>query len=228
MKRIYLLLLCGILFSFMGTSQTIETINTPIIKGLDEVAPFSEGLAAVRQGELWGFIDKTGELVIDFRDDVVWNKNPDPDRTDIKGIRYPRFKDGLCPIQQTKDEGIIYYGFMDYQGQVVIEPEYLNVTEFNDNKAVGIYCRKTFRGKNSFQLNIYEYTFTEAILNAEGEIVWPIKTRDGISMIKKRYEMPELTASLISSDLIAIKTKDNDFEISLIKTLDKNHEKLER
>ena len=40
--------------------------------------------------------------------------------------------------------------------------------------------------------------------------------------------MPELTASLISSDLIAIKTKDNDFEISLIKTLDQNHEKLER
>jgi len=110
---------------------------------------------------------------------------------------------------------------MDYQGQVVIEPEYLNVTEFNDNKALGVYCRKTFRGKNNFQLNIYEYTFTEAILNTNGEIIWPIKTREGISMTKRRYEMPELTAYLIASDLIAIKTKDNDFEICNININDR-------
>ncbi len=218
-KTHFLIVAICILFPFFGNAQTIETINKPILKELDEVAPFSEGLAAVRKGERWGFIDKTGELVIDFRDDVVWDKNAVSDRKDIRAIRYPQFKNGLCPIQQIKDEGIAYYGFMDAQGQIVVQPEYLNVTGFKDGKAIGIFCRRTFRGKNSFQLNIYEYTFTEVILNTKGEIVWPIKKREGISMAKKRYEMPELTASLISSNLIAIKTKGNHFEICNVNAL---------
>lgn len=218
MRRIYLLILTCVTIPFWLNSQTVKTINSPTIKGLDEVAPFSEGLAAVRQGEKWGFIDMTGELVIDFRDDVVWDKNAATGQNDVQGIRYPQFKNGLCPVQEIKEEGIPYYGFINAQGQIVIKPEYLNVTEFNNGKAVGVYCRKTFRGKNNFQLDLYQYSFMEVILNTEGEIIWPIKKREDILMNKKRYEIPELTASLVSSDLIVVKTKDNGFEVCNITT----------
>ncbi len=38
-----------------------------IIFAFDEVKPYSENLAAVRMGDNWGFINKGGQLVIDFR-----------------------------------------------------------------------------------------------------------------------------------------------------------------
>jgi len=38
-----------------------------IIYTFDDVKPYSENLAAVRMGDNWGFIDKSGQLVIDFR-----------------------------------------------------------------------------------------------------------------------------------------------------------------
>ncbi|AKA34247.1 WG repeat-containing protein [Flagellimonas lutaonensis] len=209
----YFAFLALVVLPFFVFSQTLKTINKPTIKGLDEVAPFSEDLAAVRKGNQWGFIDKTGQLVIDFRSDLVWSKNADPKRKDVKGIRYPQFKNGRCMIQEIKDEDIPYYGFIDTEGQIAIEPEYINLTEFDDGRAVGIFCRRTYRGKNNFQLNIYEYTFTEAVLNTEGEIIWPIEDREGILMKKGRYEMPELRATLISPDLLAVKDTTNDWEI---------------
>lgn len=46
----------------------VDEIGTPmIVYAFDEVKPYSEGLAAVRTGDNWGFIDLTGRLVIDFR-----------------------------------------------------------------------------------------------------------------------------------------------------------------
>lgn len=38
-----------------------------IVHVFDEVKPFSEGLAAVRQGDFWGFITPAGDLTIAFR-----------------------------------------------------------------------------------------------------------------------------------------------------------------
>ncbi|AEM69510.1 KWG Leptospira repeat protein [Allomuricauda ruestringensis DSM 13258] len=218
MRLKYLVGLTFMAIPFLMGAQTLETINDPTIKikELTEVGPFSEGLAAVRKDGKWGFIDKEGNLAIDFREDLVWDQNADESRSDVKGIKYPEFKNGLCAIQEIKDEGIPYYGFMDTQGNIVIEPEYLNVTGFKDDRAIGIYCRRTFRGKNNFQLNIYEYAFTEVVLNTQGEIIWPISKRENISMTKRRYQTPNLTASFISSDLILVKTGDNDFQISNI------------
>ncbi|MGB5820736.1 MAG: WG repeat-containing protein [Saonia sp.] len=216
MKRLCVVFAVLLLLPYPGISQTMKEINKPTISALDEVAPFSEGLAAVRKGNQWGFIDKTGKLVIDFRNDVVWNKNADTTRTDVKGIRYPQFKNGLCPIQETKEDGILQYGFMAANGQIVIKPEYLNITEFEDGKAVGIYCKTTFRGKNNFQLNIYDYSFTEVVVNTGGEILWPIGDREGILMTKRRYEIPELRAILISKNLLAVRGKDSHWQIRKI------------
>jgi hypothetical protein len=180
------------------------------LKDLDEVTPFSEGLAAVRVGNQWGFINEAGDLVIDFRDDLVWNKFADKERKGIEGVRYPRFRDGLCMIREMLEEEEIYvYGFIDKTGTVKIKPEYLNVTEFNQGYALGILMTKTFRGKNNFQLNIYDYKFSEVILDQKGDIMRLLAKRDNILMSKRRYELPELHAKMLSKNLAAVKKGDN-------------------
>ena len=180
------------------------------LKDIDEVAPFSDGLAAVRVGSQWGFINEQGDLVIDFRDDLVWNKLADRDKLDIESIRYPLFKDGLCMIREMLEEEEIYvYGFIDKTGATKIKPEYLNVTEFNQGYAVGILMTKNFRGKNNFQLNIYDYKFSEVIVDQKGDIMRLLAKRDNIQMSKRRYELPELRAKLLSKTLAAVKKGEN-------------------
>ena len=180
------------------------------LKDIDQVTPFSEGLAAVRLGNQWGFINEKGDLVIDFRDDLVWNKFADSERKDIEGIRYPVFKNGLCMIREMLEEEEIYvYGFIDKTGSTKIKPEYLNVTEFNEGFAIGILMTKTFRGKNNFQLNIYDYKFSEVILDHKGDIMRLLAQRDNILMSKRRYELPDLRAKLLSKKLVAVKKGDN-------------------
>ena len=192
-----------------GLSQDLDA--------LDEITPFSEGLAAVRMGDQWGFIDAEGQLVIDFREDLVWHKEGVTTSSDVTGIPYPRFKNGLCIIQKVLDEeGIAVYGFINTSGETVIAPEYLNVTEFDQDHAIGILLTKTFRGQNRFQLNIYEYKFSEVILNTSGEIMLLVSQRSNILMDKRRYELPELKAKYLSKSLMAVKTDKNTWELRKI------------
>ena len=207
MKNVLLVFL--LIISPMVLAQELDAV--------DEIAPFSEGLAAVRVGEQWGFIDKDGKLVIDFRDDLVWNKEADRNASDISGIAYPKFKDGRCMIKDVlEEEGIIVYGFIDTKGETVITPEYLNVTEFNENYAMGILLTKTFRGQNRFQLNIYDYKFSEVILDTSGDIMLLVTQRQNILMDKRRYELPKLTAKYLSKSLMAVKTDKNTWELRKI------------
>jgi len=213
------LLILALLFAlpFSVQSQSLKTLNKPILADLDQVTPFQEGMAAVRRGNQWGFIDTVGNLVIDFRDDLVWNENPDAKDRGVLAVPYPRFRDGRCMFQALGDDDIPVYGFIDQEGKTVIPAEYLNLTEFQDGYAVGILVRKTFRGQNRFQLNIFEYSFMEGVLNPEGEMAWPIAERENILMQKRRYEMPGLTASLMGNELLAVETAPGQWEIRRMK-----------
>ncbi len=205
MTRILLVLL---LLPFITQAQDI--------RGLEEIAPFSEGLAAVRKGDQWGFIDKSGALVIDFRSDLVWQEDASGSQ-DVAGIRNPQFRDGRCMIRKMlEEEQIPVYGFIDTNGKVVVEPEYLNVTEFEDGYAVGILLTKTFRGENKFQLRIYDFKFSEVILNTQGEIMRLVEQRDNIQMSYKRYTLPKLNSKLLGPGLLAVKDKANTWEIRKI------------
>lgn len=55
-----------------------------------------------------GFLDQEGKVVIDFMDDLVWNKNADTNYYGVAGIHYPRFKEGRCVVKQMKEEDIPY------------------------------------------------------------------------------------------------------------------------
>ncbi|MDT7830041.1 WG repeat-containing protein [Pricia sp. S334] len=212
MKRLLLLFAVLMSMPFYGISQSVSDINRPTIGGLDEVAPFSEGMAAVRKGEQWGFIDKEGHLVIDFRSDLVWNRQAS-NAQGVAGIRYPEFKGGMSIISKRTEEDIPLYGFINTKGETVIEPEFVNVSPFEAGHAVGIYANKTHRGKNEFQLDIYDYGFTEVLLNKEGEMIWPVQQRQGIIMSKRRFKLPELRTRLLSEDLLTVKDNNNKWKI---------------
>ena len=94
-----------------------------------------------------------------------------------------------------EEEEIPTYGFINTEGKIVIEPEYLNL------------------GKNNFQLNIYDYKFSEVLLDTAGDIMLLINKRDGISMSVRRYELPELRAKFLSVNTLAVKSSTNTWEI---------------
>lgn len=205
------LLLCLVLFltPLLSFGQELDTV--------DEIAPFHEGLAAVRMGDQWGFIDTDGKLIIDFRSDLVWNEKINKGSNDVMAIDYPRFKDDRCMIKETlEEEGIAVYGFINAKGETVIPPEYLNVTEFDQGYALGILLTKTFRGQNRFQLNIYDYKFSEVILDTSGDIMLLVTQRQNILMDKRRYEIPRLNAKYLSKTLMAVRTDKNTWELRKI------------
>ena len=191
-------------------------IGAQTLDGIEEIAPFSEGLAAVKKDGQWGFINREGELVIDFRDDLVWQEQTSK-TGDYRSIAYPKFQDGRCMIRTLLEEEEIYvYGFIDSRGNTIIAPEYLNLTSFDDGYALGILLTKTFRGKNRFQLNIYDYKFSEVFLDTRGDIMLLVSQRDNILMDRRRYEVPELRAKYLSNKAIAVQLAKRNWEIRKI------------
>ncbi|MEP2237854.1 MAG: WG repeat-containing protein, partial [Maribacter sp.] len=51
------------------------------------------------------------------------------------------------------------------------------------------------------------------VVNEAGELLWPIQERDNIVMSKKLYNLPELQAQMISSDLLKVKSDNNKWKI---------------
>ncbi|HKK12787.1 MAG TPA: WG repeat-containing protein, partial [Flavobacteriaceae bacterium] len=94
MKKAMILFVALSLTTFYGNAQSVEN--------LDFVSTFNDGLAAVEKDGQWGFINTKGDIVVNFRNDLVSTKFEDG--------TYPIFKDGRCLIAQEKD-GISYFGY---------------------------------------------------------------------------------------------------------------------
>lgn len=208
MKK-FVFMACAILLSF-------NPVSSQALKNIDEIAPFSEGLAAVRQGDQWGFINEEGTMVINFRSDIYWNKDADTSKNDISGVRFPMFKEGRCWITKTVEEDVPVFGFIDAQGKVVLEPQLLNVYPFKDGYTTAVLFEKAMKGKNEFNLNIYEFKFHDVMLDTSGEILEFFNRRYHIQMTKKRYERPTIGAKRLSDGLIAVHTQDQGWEIRKI------------
>ncbi|MEK6152264.1 WG repeat-containing protein [Flavobacteriaceae bacterium 3-367] len=204
MRKLRTVLAIILVFPFFLNAQTVE--------GIDEIAPFSEGLAAVRKGSQWGFIDTAGKLVIDFRSDLVWDKDTETATARIKGIPYPSFKDGRCLVMKMEDE-IPLYGFIDTKGKLAIEHQFLNVAPFNEGYTTGVVFDRVFRGNNEFKLKIYDYKFHDVLMDTSGEIVEFFDRRYNIQLTKRRYELPSINAKMLSKDLVALKGKGEGWDI---------------
>ncbi len=183
------------------------------IKNIDEIAPFSEGLAAVRQGNQWGFINEEGTMVINFRNDIYWNQDADTSKDDISGVRFPMFNEGRCLITKNVEEGVPVFGFIDTKGNVVLEPQLLNVYPFKDGYTTAVLFEKTMKGKNEFNLNIYDFKFHDVMLDTSGEILEFFNRRYNIQMTKKRYQRPTIGVKRLSKGLVAVHAKNQGWEI---------------
>ncbi|MBC8768652.1 WG repeat-containing protein [Arenibacter sp. BSSL-BM3] len=211
--KIYFITACAMLMLF-------NIMSSQSVKNIDEIAPFSEGLAAVRQGDQWGFINEEGTMVINFRNDIYWNKDADTSKDDISGVRWPMFNEGRCLITKNVEEDVPVFGFIDTKGNVVIEPELLNVYPFKDGYTTAVLFEKAMKGKNEFNLNIYEFKFHDVMLDTSGEIIEFFNRRYNIQMTKKRYQRPTIGVKRLSDGLVAVHTQDQGWELRNI-TLNK-------
>ena len=200
MKTIFLTLL---IIPLLGIGQTIENI--------DFVSPFHDGLSSVKKGNSWAFIDQNGSIIIDFREDLVKTK------TD-KGY-YPLFSNGKCIIAHKKDD-ILYYGFIDKKGNISIEPQFLNVLNFQGNKTLALIVHKETIGFNDiFKKDVVNYHYFEVVIDENGNSL------DHLTQLalhispkySKSKEPPVITSKIISDNLIAVKGDDNKWNLRKIK-----------
>jgi hypothetical protein len=85
----------------------------------DQATQFSEGLAGVKTDGKWGFIDKTGQIVIPPHFD--WGADYDLGFFAIG----PRFSEGLAAVEIDGK-----WGFIDKSGQMVIQPQFAKPSLF--------------------------------------------------------------------------------------------------
>ncbi|WP_350285343.1 WG repeat-containing protein [uncultured Croceitalea sp.] len=193
---------------------TVLGLAAQLPEALDEVAPFSEDLAAIRKGNDWAFIDDLGTIVIDFRSDIHWNPSAKETSKGVNAVRQPKFSDGLCMVRTYVDD-IAVYGFINTKGELVIEHQFLNVHPFKNGFTTGVIYEKVFRGRNEFKLDIYEHKFHEVLMDASGKIIEFLGRRYNIQMKKSRYKLPTVSARLLNDQLVAVKIK-NDWAIKKI------------
>jgi len=101
-----------------------------IIKPLDETPIFHEGLAVLKQGNLWGVIDENNKIVIDFKFQKRFLRTAG-DKGFFFSENFPKFSCGLIGVCEERDT--IYSGYLDKEGKTAIElqfriaePFYLN------------------------------------------------------------------------------------------------------
>ena len=84
---------------------------------------FSEGLAVVRNGAVYSLIDKKGKVI----------------KLDSEITFVESFSEGLARIRigkyESEHHGDFFYGYIDKTGEVVIEPEFNDASEFSEGRA---------------------------------------------------------------------------------------------
>ena len=199
MKKIIILFITVILIPFYGVSQSIEN--------LDYVSPFNEGIAAIKKNNQWAFINQKGDIVVNYRDDLVVTK--------IGEDSYPIFYDGRCLIENKKD-GISYFGYIDIKGETVIDAQFLNATNFNNEKAIALELVKENVGKNeALGKKVVYYKYYEVIIDANGKTLNYL-TRDGMNVVLDKKFLrnpPKIQSTLISGALFSIKDENGKWSV---------------
>jgi hypothetical protein len=199
MKKFVIALL---LIPYLGIAQTLENS--------DYISPFNDGVAAIKKGNEWGFIDQEGKLIVDFRNDLVVTKTDN--------ANYPIFEDDRCLIAHHKD-GVLYYGYINKEGETVIAPQFLNATNFNNKKAIALKVHKETIGYNDiFKKDVVSYHYFEVVIDKTGT------TMDHLTQLAlhvspqniKNSSSPTITSKFISANLVAIKGNNSKWQIKKI------------
>ena len=190
MKRAIITLIISILIPVFGCAQIIEN--------LEYISPFNDGVSAIKKDGQWAFINREGAIVVPFRNDLVSTKTTDGN--------YPVFNNNRCIIvKETK--GISYFGYIDKTGETVIDPQFLNTTNFNHDKAIALELMKKNVGKNEILgKNIVNYKYFEVTIDTTGVVKdYLIEKGANIALDKKFLKKPpQIKSKLISDHLVAI------------------------
>lgn len=184
-------------------------------KDLDHIGPFQEGYAAVQKQDAWGFINEEGELVVDYRNDLIRNSSISQ-KVDlgVASQRYPVFKEGRSIIRQIKND-IPYYGYIDTSGKTVIEPQFLNVSSFSNGKALALKVDEEELGKNTvLGKRVVSYKYDVVLIDDQGEVLEYLAGPFPVSVSRQKLRTPpEIAAKRISENLVAVKGTDNRWMI---------------
>lgn len=202
MKKVIILFALLVMIPMASYTQSIED--------LDYISSFNDGVAAIKKGNEWAFINNDGDIVVNFRTDLVATESLDGN--------YPIFKNGRCLIVAKKD-GISYFGYINTSGKTVIAPRFLNATNFNDNMATALELEKEEIGKNpALDKNIVYYKYYEVTIDTDGNIKNYL-TQKGVNIaLDKEFlrKPPTFTSKQISDNLVATKNDKGKWTVKKI------------
>ena len=192
MKRIILLVF---VFIFLPTIVFTQTISN-----IEYISPEIEGVIAIKKGNQWAFITNQGEIIVDFRSDLVSTKHGNDS--------FPIFSNDRCLISVHK-EGIEYFGYIDKTGKIVIDTQFLNALNFDNNVALVIQLFKEELSNNQY-LNkpIVKNRSIEIIINTDGKKLYNATKPKNVLLRKDHLKKPPVITSKLISDTI-IATKEN-------------------
>lgn len=188
---------------------------------------FREGLALVETSgdePKFGFITEDGKYAVNaqykeatvFSDGLAWvvAENAAPTAIDKKGeIKFTLqdaeevrlFKDGLAAFSMVNEEGDEKWGFVDKTGKVVINPQFISVSNFSD----GLCGVRNDDGKWGF-INkegtiTINYQFDEANDFKNGKCIVTSSNKDGVIDKEGKYIInPQFSDIQIDGDIFLV------------------------
>lgn len=185
------------------------------VKNADFVSPMEDGYAAVKIQNQWGFINENGTLIFDLRNDLITNET----RTNaidigVASMTYPLMIEERAVVKTVKD-GIPYYGFIDPTGKIVINQEFLNVSNFKEGYALALKLSEQVLGENKpLGKRVVRYYYDLVLIDASGHLTKYLCGPFPISLSKERLKVvPPIVAKDLSPKLIAVQTPENKWEV---------------
>jgi len=201
MKNLLILMICfGIHF----------TAFAQILSDIEEVYPLQNDFAAIKKGNQWAFINKNGEKVIDYRDDLVLTEKVNSLN---ETTAYPVFNDGRCLIKKIK-ENTVYFGYINEKGAEIIKPQFLNATNFSNGFAIVVVFFQDSIGFNEvLKIPVMSNKMEEYVINPSGERVKYLYNPKNYISAKYKNKAPAVESKFIAPHLVATKNKNNKWEI---------------
>lgn len=181
---IFYLILYGTL-SLLADTKEVEVFS----HNYEKITNFSDGLAAVLKDGKWGFINKTGELVIPF---IV---------NDSEGNSYgPHFNEGIACVEVNNK-----YGYINERGEFILPAIYEEAKSFSEGIAAvkkdgkwgyidktGKYIIEPSNIDLKFSLDpfILEtiHTFSEGLVFYKMGDKWGFKDKNGKTVIQPQFD----------------------------------------
>lgn len=133
----------------LSVSQGAWACEKPQVSGYDSVYCLKEGLAEVKKNGKWGFVDKTGQVVVPLQYDYAWG-----------------FHGGLSVVVSNDKRG-----FIDKTGQVVVPLQYDWVEEDFSNGRIFAEVKRNGRNGRTYYVSKFGDEYTGVGSVSEG-LVW--------------------------------------------------------